>query len=56
MSKSRKEKLVEEIENNIERLEKLLIDTPDDTSDEEFQDLIKEIELATQVLIILKTM
>lgn len=56
MSKSRKEQLIEEIKNNLKRIEELLVDTPDQISDEEYLELIKEAELAKQSLEILLKM
>ena len=54
MSKTRKEKLIEGIREKLDKLEKLLIETPDDMTHKEYLGLIKEIQELRKALEIVK--
>ena len=54
MSKTRKEKLIEGIREKLDKLEKLLFETPDDMTHKEYLGLIKEIQELRKALEIVK--
>ncbi|WP_221393741.1 hypothetical protein [Dyadobacter sp. NIV53] len=54
MSKTRKEKVIEEIEKAIDEHERDLIDTPDDMSQETYQKLIELVKQLRETLEIVK--
>lgn len=54
ISKSRREKVIEDMQNKISLLEKILIDTPEEMGSEEYERLIEEVREARKTLEILK--
>ena len=50
MSKSRREKVTEEIKNKLEMIDSILIETPDEMGSEEYEELIIEAIKARETL------
>jgi hypothetical protein len=50
MSKTRKEKVVEELKNRLDSIERILIETPEEMGSEDYEKLIDEAKQVTEML------